>query len=235
MSRSNPSPTSPVRRYLSWAGSKGYLIHYDKQAEEEIPVEPPFSFLVLDELTTIGGFSKANKSRIWSNEVRSVDDPLIIRTSAGTLLTGSYNQMKDKLKAEGGKYAKSVYIAYQEPSGEGFEWVIGNIKLVGAAMGSWFDFNKKHDVYRGGVRITGFTNEKEGTNEYMAPVFEIWQPSDADNEAAVDLDRTLQQYLDTYFKQKRDDAMVAEDKTDEPVIEDIDDDDKPIDLSEIPF
>ena len=228
MSRSNPSPTTPVRKYFAWAGATGALQHYDREAGKRITVKLPFRFMVLDELTTIGGFSDANNSGIWSNEVRSVKDPLIVRTSAGTLATGNYQTLKDQLKAQGGKYARSVYIAYQEADGDGAEWVIGNIKLVGAALGSWFDFHKRANINEGGVSLTGSTEDKKGSNTFHVPTFEGVEVSAIENETAIELDKELQAYLKTYFDKKTDDSMVVEHTDDE-------DYDKPIDLSEIPF
>lgn len=238
MSRSNPAPTSPARKFFAWAGSTGVLQHYDKETKTRIDAKLPFSFMVLDELTTIGGFSDSDKSGIWSNEVRTVEDPLIVRTSAGILATGNYNDLKDQLKARGGKYARSVYIAYQEPDGESFEWAIGNIKLTGAALGGWFDFHRIVDVNKGGVRITGAYEDKKGSNTFQVPVFEHVDMTPADEEVAIELDHQLQAYLTSYLKTKQVDALSAEAAdadiiSTDVVLEDIED--KPIDLSEIPF
>lgn len=229
MSRSNPSPTSPVTRYFTWSGATGELQYYDKDEGKRITVPLPFTFMVLDELTTIGGFSEPNNSGIWSNEVRSVKDPLIVRTSAGTLATGTYQDLKDHLKAQGGKYARSVYVAYQLADGEDFQWVIGNLKLVGASLGAWFDFRKRTDVYSGAVRLTGSVKDKKGTNTFHVPTFEAVDVAEADADVAIDHDKQLQAYLDSYFTKKQDDAIVVEGNQSN------DDSDKPIDLSEIPF
>jgi len=236
MSRSNPTPTTPVARYFEWRGGNGALQHYDRDAGKNIEEKLPFSFIVLDELTTIGGYSDKEGSGIWSNEVRTVKDVLIVKTKSGTLAQGSYETLKDHLKAQGGKFARSVYIAYQRPSGEDFEWVIGNLKLVGAAVGAWFEFRRKCDVYDHGVgvRLKGSTEEKKGSTKFFVPTFEATTLDEADNSAAIALDEELQAYLKTFFARRQDDAMVADEKgADDHVV--IDTEDKPIDLSEIPF
>ena len=232
MSRSNPGvSTTPVNKYFAWAGGSGALQHYDKEAKERVNVPLPFSFMVLDELTSIGGFSDSDKSGIWSNEVRSVKDHLIVKTSAGTINAGTYEQIKDQLKAQGGKYARSLYIAYQEPDGEDGKWVIGNIKLVGSGLGSWFEFRKANpNVHEIGVRITGTTEEKKGATTYYMPTFEAVEVGEADNAQAIELDRELQKYLKTYFNNRAESDVVVEEAED-----DLLDDQKPIDLSEIPF
>lgn len=231
MSRSNPTQTTPVHRYMTWAGGAGELQYYDKEAKERIKIPLPFTFMVLDELTSIGGFSDADKSGIWSNEVRSTKDQLIVKTSSGTIAKGDYTSLKDHLKAQGAKYARSVYVAYQEPKGEDFEWVIGNIKFVGAGLGAWFEFTRSTIVTNIATRLTGSTMDKKGATTFHVPTFEVVHLSESDADTAYQLDIELQQYLKDYFS-KGTDKQIISDVVESERHEEAD---AQIDLSEIPF
>lgn len=193
MSLSNPREQSPVRKFFRVRASTGDVIHYDKALAKEVEAEIPFRFIVLDVLNTVGGFHEPSNSGIWSNEVRnSTTDTLKVRTKAGVVAEGPYNQIKDKLKALGGKFANSVYIAYPESDG----WALGNINFVGASVSSWFDFSQgKRLSSDPGVAITGFTEQKKGRTEYFVPNFNDWTVPGDDLGVAEELDRSLQQYL----------------------------------------
>lgn len=199
MSRSQPTTTNPSTRFLSWAGGKGELIHWDKEESKEVIEKLPFTFMVLDELTTITGYSDEDQSGFWSNEVRSTNnDELTVRTSKGIRETGSYKDIKDSLKSKGAKYAKSVYIAYKD----GEHLSIGNFKVYGAALTAWIEFSKKANVYNTAVVLKGKTEEKKGTTTYYVPVFETTSITDETNKEAIALDVELQKYLTNYFAVK---------------------------------
>jgi len=243
MSRSNPTTKNPAHKFLKWAGSKGELQHYDKEKQVNVSEKLPFTFLVLDELSTITGFNKPEKSNYWSNEVRNVkSEEFIVKTSTGTKATGLYNDLAG-VRSKGAKYAKSIYIAYKE----GDELVIGNFKAVGAALTAWIDFSKKTNVYKNAIKLVG---KKEADDEdvkikYFIPIFEASTIADETNQKAVELDRELQTYLNQYFSYKAVDNEPTEDtvSTEEPVpeypVDGIDEvydmGDEPINLNDIPF
>jgi hypothetical protein len=84
MSRSNPTLTNPANRRFEWAGGAGELRYYDRETKETIVQPLPFRFMVLDQLNTMAGFSKSDKSSIWANEVRDTkNDVMFTRTKAG--------------------------------------------------------------------------------------------------------------------------------------------------------
>lgn len=255
MSRSQPTAKNPATRFIQWGGAEGTISYYDKEAEESVDMpfsaKKPFVFLVLDELNTITGFSEADHSGFWSNEVRNTTtDVLTVKTKSGVKGKGLYGDISANIKSQGAKFAISVYIAFKDESGE---LVIGNIKMAGAALTAWIEFKKKWDVQQIAVKLTGKAEAKKGTNTYYTPVFEAMEVSDATNAQAVALDRDLQQYLSIYFSQPAlDEPVVVEDfevevdleetNTEEskpakkkaaPVVEENDDDS--IDIGEVPF
>lgn len=196
MSLSKPQARStPAQRFFKIRASTGDVAWYDKGEGRERGVSLPFKFIVLDILTTIKGFHETSNSGIWSNEIRSTrSEGLIVRAKSGVIAEGTYDEIKHKVKAQGGKFAHSVYIAYSQDD----EWTLGNINFAGAAVSAWFDFRQNRNLDTDpGVAITGFSEEKKGRAEYFVPTFAGWQVDPADLESATHLDGVLQAYLDT--------------------------------------
>ena len=231
MSLSNPTTSNPSKRFMQWRGGAekivekdakgnkseryegGAVTFYDKESEENINVPLPFSFIVLDELATITGFHEPSNSGFWSNEVRNtVTDELIVRRKDGIVARGLYGKISEKIKAQGAKYAISCYVAYKDDEGE---LQIGNLKISGAALSAWLDFKKRFDITQCAVFITEEPKlEKKGTNYYFSPVFDGQNMSEATKSAAIELDKELQQYLNTYLSRRPevDDAEIVDDE-----------------------
>lgn len=197
MSLSNPRTSqSPVKRYFSLRMSTGHITWYDKAAGKEIEVPSPFKFIVLDTLNFIGGFHEPSNSGIYSNEIRNTrNESLSVRSKKGVLASGLYEAIKDDVKADGGKFGNSVYIAYRDEDGV---QQLGNIKLTGAALSKWFDFKQSRNLDANpGASLSGWTEEKKGRNEYFAPVFEGLSVTEESHAEAAKLDKELQAYLDS--------------------------------------
>jgi len=250
MSRSNPRTTNPAAHFIGWSGSEGVLSYWDKEAKEDVPVEFPFTFLVLDELNTVRGFQDSTKSGFFANEVRDVTkDEISVRTRKGLAGKGLWAELKN---ITGTKYAKSIYIAMKDDTGE---LILANLTLSGAALTAWIDFNKTYNVYKGAVTIVGAGPEqKKGATTFFAPEFKGVNVSDETDAAATALDAQLQEYLNDYFNRKDsiDEAVVIEDFDEEDEAEESapapqkkraapapkaeeEEEEKPIDLSEVPF
>lgn len=209
MSLSKPrANVSPVQRHFELRLSDGHVSYYDRDAKQDVQVttpvatwqedgkfglNPPFKFIVLDVLSIIGGYSDSKKSGIWSNEIRSVrDESFTVRTRDGILEEGLYADIKEKISDKGGKFGNSVYIAFEESG----EWKLGNLKLIGAGVSAFFDFQKGKWLDREpGVMINGWIGKKKGRNEYFEPNFASWEIPAADLSTAESLDRELQEYL----------------------------------------
>jgi len=84
--------------------------------------------LVLDELHTIKGWNDATSSAIYSNEVKWISkDELLVKPFKGNeIAKGLYKDIKEKVKAAGAHYVKSVYCMLEDGS-------IANLQLKGAA------------------------------------------------------------------------------------------------------
>ena len=95
--------------------------------------------MFITDLSTFAGFSDADQSGIWANEVRNLSkDLLSVRTRNGELATGLYKDIADKVKNAGGKFAKSIYCMLLLGKDQEPEFV--NFKLYGSAVGPWIDF-----------------------------------------------------------------------------------------------
>lgn len=206
MSRSNPVAKNPATRFMQWRGGfdgGGRLTWYDKEEQTEKDVELPFTFIVLDELATITGFNEKEQASFWSNEVRNLKkEELFVRSKSGLVDRGLYADIGDNIKAKGAKYAKSVYVAFKDETGE---LALGNIRFAGASLTAWIEFSKKFDVMQCAVILTNEPKQaKKGATKYWVPVFDAQNVSEATEKASKDLDNELQKYLSVYFNRQQD-------------------------------
>lgn len=200
MSRSNNTELiKPCKKYFEWQGSTGKIKYFDKSIGEKgqnVILDLPFTFLVLDKLATIRGFSDLDQSGFWSNEVRNIkNEKLTVRTSKGIIAEDFYSNLAPVLNM-GASFCQSVYIAYYEDK----ELAIGNLQLHGSAIGPWFDFCKRNDVFKGAVKIAGAEAAKKGATNYFTPVFSKLEVKPETDEKAIVLDKELQEYLAAYFE-----------------------------------
>lgn len=244
MSRLNPRTTNPAKFYAEWGGSEGVLKYYDRETKENVELDLPFTFLVLDELSTVKGFNKGRQKNYYSNEVYDItNDELRVKLDKQLVAKGVWNDIKGDLN--GGKYTKSIYIACKDDTGE---LQIANLQLSGAGLNAWINFTQTYDVYKGAVVITGPSKQKKnGSVKYFEPLFEGKDVSKSTDAEANELNRVLDAHLKTYLSRQGDvdEEVVAEDydeeetpapkKTAKKAAPEIEDTDNKIDLSEVPF
>lgn len=227
MSRSNPidSVRNPATRWFEWAGGNdgGFIRWYDKEAKESVTVPLPFTFLLLDELSTVKGWHDPSGSGIYANEVRDTrQDVLVVRSfKGGELASGIYKAIKDRVATQGGHYCASLYLGYKD----GSELKIGNLTLKGAAASAWMEFKRsaptKKDAagrslrayYVDAVKITEYEQLKKGATVYRVPVFSLQQVSEDSNRQAAALDAELQTFLADYLRRPK--GEVAQPQSDE--------------------
>lgn len=205
MSRSNNTEIiNPAKFFYEWVGSKGCLKYFDKsigEKGEQVLVKLPFTFLVLDRLSTIKGFSDSDQSGFWSNEIRDIKkEPFTVRTKKGVVATGLYSNLAPVLN-QGACYSQSVYIAVKDEKGS---FQICNFSIHGSAIGEWITLCKGKDIYKYAVTIASAAPMKKGSTDYFAPVFKL-NPnvSPGTEQKAVELDKLLQEYLAAYFNRNK--------------------------------
>lgn len=199
MSLSKPvekSTKNPVVRYYTFNGATGTLSYYDKETEQKVEVSDAFVFVPTDERSAVEGFCSKKQMGFRSNEViKTATEKLTIRwnTTGYQLFEGLYKDIKDKIKAQGGKYIKSIY-GISKIDGE---WQMINLKLKGASFSSWIELDKK---IKGG--LIGLTiamkkgpEKKTGMVNYFEPVFKVKQTPEDIHKIALDKDAELQEYF----------------------------------------
>jgi len=199
MSRSNPTSenaVNPAKFFIEWSGSEGKFKYYDKEKKENVFMELPFYFLPLDQLSTVKGYDEKAGLGFYSNEVRSTkSDILTVRTKNGVVMSGLYENCKEKLASRGLDYVQSVYVAIKE----GKNYVLANLQLKGSALGPYIEFCKGKKMSEIGVAVKKANPMKKGATKYFEPVYEILKVSEEANNVAVELDRELQEYLTPYL------------------------------------
>lgn len=204
MSRSNPTMDStphPCQRWFEWDGENGVLKYYDKEKKENVRLpKPEFTFIVLDQTSSIRGYNDKKKISFRSNEIRDTGkDILTVKDNNAQLVAqGIYSQIRERLIASGAKFNSNIYMAYKNG---GDQLVLGCIQVRGASLNAWVEFKKKagRDIFTKAVKITGFTEHKTGRVEYRMPIFNLGSISEETDKQAKEIDAFLQDYFKSYF------------------------------------
>jgi len=212
MSRSNPTESlqNPATRFIEWSGSEGKFKYYDKEKKENVFINLPFAFIPLDILSTTKGYDEKTGLGFYSNEIRNTKiDLLTVRTKNGIVMTGLYEDVKDKLYSKGLDYVQSVYVAIKE----GKSYVLANLQLKGSALGPFIEFLKGKKWSEIAVKVGEAKAAKKGATKYFEPVYTELKVSEEANKIAIELDIELQEYLTGYFAKNA--GAVATEKTDD--------------------
>lgn len=196
MSLSDPKLTNPATKFISFKAEENKFVYWNKDEEKNIEIPLPVYFIVLDELTTIRGYHPASNSGIYSNEVKFLNDEILnVKSFKGNLnIVGKYNDIKDSIKANGGKYAKSVYAALMIDKNT-IEMV--NFNFGGSACSAWIE--KKFNTEKFGVVIKETMIEEGKKGSYYIPIFgKLNFPEGELLQKAIEMDRQLQNYLKAY-------------------------------------
>lgn len=204
MSRSNNTEiNNPAVRYFDWRGGEGEVSYFDKSLGERgqnVTVDMPFKFLVLDKVSQVtGGIDRnGHYEGFWSNAIRNTKtQKLIVKSKEGIEVQGYYEHIKNH---PGVKFMTGLYIGFYDEAGV---MQIGYLKIKGAALTAWIEFTKAHrNIYEGAFSIDDKTKQKKGSTIYYEPVFSrIASVSPKSEEQAIELDKQLQEYLTAYFAQ----------------------------------
>ena len=207
--------TNPAQKFIDWKSNDKAFSYYDKESKENVSINLPFKFLVLDELHTVKGWNDSLKGQIVSNEVKFISKEVLkvktfhkdangknIKTD---MIDGIYSEVKEKIKSSGAHYVKSVYIMLEDGS-------IANLQLKGAACQAYGDFTAKtrsrlSDEW---VEVANATDGKKGAVKYTTPEFKFAKSiSDSESDLADEAFNTLEAYLKAYLIKS--DIVVVED------------------------
>lgn len=201
MSRSNPTQHNPAQYRFNWKSGKKCFVRYNREDKTKTTVKLPFTFIPLDQLSTVTGYQKRTNSSIYANEVRDTRvERLVVKSSLGNVIAdGLWMDIKDKVAAAKAGFAVIVYCAFKDEKG-GLK--LASIQMSGCARSSWFDFTKKHsrsEIESKAVRVSEVITDDSGEIAFNAPVFELVALSDETNAEAVKIDQELQNFLKGYF------------------------------------
>jgi hypothetical protein len=210
MSISSPQAAiSPVTKYYKWSGSKGLFEYYNKETKENVESKS-LNIIILDQFATVSGFHSETSTGIYSNEIKGVEE-LTVKTYKGEeIAKGKWKDIKEVVKNQGGKYAKSLYcgliIANKIVE-------IINLKLYGSGVGAIIEAKPKDgDCYL-------FESSKEmlkkGATKYYSPKITKQETDMALYEEAKKMDIEI---LQKYFKESKkakESTTVLEDNIDD--------------------
>lgn len=197
---------NPATQFLEWKSKDKCFSFYDKLGEANVEVKLPFKFVVLEELSTIKGWSDSNASGIYSNEVKFLStQELVVKPFKGNpIAKGLYSEIKDSVKMAGGHYVKSVYIMLENGA-------LANIQLKGSAVQAWGEFTKanRSKLASNWTIIDKAIAGKKGSVTYSTPnavLGDVLNPTEEENADMAY--NTLEAYLNVYLSKV--DVVVGE-------------------------
>jgi len=189
--------SNPATKFLNWKSNDKCFSFYDRETKENVLVPLPFKFLVLEEMHTISGWNDATQSGIYSNEVKFISkETMTVKPFKGNeIAKGLYKDIKEKVKAAGEHYVKSIYIMLEDGS-------LANLQLKGSAVQGWGEFTQKgkQRLVDEWVSVDKAIDGKKGAVKFTTPDFKFLQSiTDVESELADDCFNTLEAYLTTYL------------------------------------
>lgn len=189
--------SNPATKFIDWKSNEKAFSFYDKENKVNVPIPLPFRFLALDELHTVKGWSDSCQSAIYANEVKFISkEPLTVKPFKGNeIAKGLYSDIKEKVKAAGAHYVKSIYIMLEDGS-------LANLQLKGASCQSWGDFTQKgrSRLPEEWVTVEKAIEGKKGAVKYYTPEFKFDKSlSENENTMADDAFAILETYLKAYL------------------------------------
>ena len=209
MSRSNPNSSlqNPSSRWFRWDGAEGHFSYWDREAKEEVDLENPVSFVLLDTTSTVAGWHERSKSGIYSNEVRDTrTEPLVVKAKAGGVLgCGVYKEIREQIVAHGAHFVTNAYVGYV---GEDGALALGVVQFKGAALNAWVEFCSKNRkaVYEKAFKVTGALQGKKGKIVFFTPTLAVQELKQETANEAWALDKQLQDYFKEYFSKPKSQA-----------------------------
>jgi len=169
LKREETKSKNPAKKFLSWKSEEKKFGYYDKEKEENVLIDLPFKFVILEHYHTVKGWNDASESGIYSNEVFQIgNEELQVKSfKGGKIAEGLYKDNKPTIVAAGGHYARSIYAVTNDLE-------IINISLKGSGVSSYSDFiNEIGDLNfdKNWIEVTEAKELKKGKVNYSIPVF----------------------------------------------------------------
>ncbi len=196
LERPEQKSSNPATKFLEWKSNDKCFAYYDKAKKENVKVELPLKFVILEHYHTVKGWNDASESGIYANEVlfTSTEELEVKAFKGGVIAKGLYKEIKQQISEAGGHYCRSIYVVLS--TGE-----LANISLKGSSVRVYSEFDKLNSSkwQQNWFSVTGAKEEKKGSVKYTTPIFEV---ADAikDPSKIIPHVETLQEYMRQYFK-----------------------------------
>lgn len=207
LERPERKSVNPAAKFLQWKSEEGKFSYYDKEKKENISIDLPFKFVILEHFHTVKGWHDSSESGIYSNEVFSIGtEPLTVKAfKGGTIASGLYKDNKTVIKEAGGHYSRSIYAVTNDLE-------IVNISIKGSAVSAYSDFIKEFgdgnfDQYW--IAVSEAKPMKKGKINYTIPVFKK-STAIKDKSKLAPFAKTLGDYINDYNEEKSKDIEVKE-------------------------
>lgn len=193
--------SNPAELFITWSSKHEKFCYYDKEDKANKFLDFPFRFLAVSKYITVSGWNQKNEYSIISNEVKKIDDELIVNAyfkggnGKEQIAKGDWKSISELMEVKKGKFTQSVYAML--PDGQ-----VVNIKLSGASLSTWFDFqkNKTDMFFDNWVVVNGFKEGVNGSVSFTYPIFEWGNSLDAASQKRAELaDEKIASYESTYF------------------------------------
>lgn len=208
--------SKPVDFYAKYKSKEKAFVYYN--GSEEVPIEMPFKFAVINQYATVTGYNQKNSCGVFSNEVRNTKrETLTVRTwkpEGNIIAEGFWNEIKPTVVAQGGAYTRSIYAVLEDGTPV-------NLQVAKSASQEWSSFCKE---FGGGydnpnfdtnwVEMTGAENRKNGSIEYSVPQFSFGKKITAKQDELIQPHvKNIGEYMEAYF------SIVKEPETTEQEID----------------
>lgn len=183
---------------------------YSKELEKEIKLEMPFTFVWLENCSSVMGYDADKQQGIYSNEVLNTKtEPLTVKSGNEIIAEGLYTNIKAEIKSRGAKYCNPVYALMKN---EEDEYEVVRFLMVGSSRDAWSSFNNKTKNKTHAIVCYDITQKETPNGDvYDVPVLK-YMP--LDEEFAVEADRVAMKVIDPYFKWLQDKpAVIKEEET----------------------
>lgn len=209
MSWSNQFPVeNPTSAFYEFSQKHETFVRFDKASQQEVPIESG-EFIFIRQRMRVTGHSEKYGLSIRGTEGENINSHLVanvfLKAPDGKynkieLVRGTWADNKADFKEVGGKYCAMIYAALIKDQMASLVC----LECKGAGL-SFLDFKTKNFGEFGNhlIKIEGVTEEKKGTNKYLAPVFGLGrQMEDQHRELAIQLYNRLDNYIQSYDQEQ---------------------------------
>lgn len=237
---------NPAKRLLKWKSSEGTFQYWDKSIEQNVNVDLPFKFAVLEEkYVSFNGYDEDAGAGIWSNEVKEKGDIVTVRSGDKVIAEfkkEEWKSVKDSATLSSANYTQILYIAADLGDGLDIHRIMLNksaltggiitdkktgVKLPGQENDGWIAFvngltkqHGKNGIYDNFITVNSSKSKKNGAVNFSIPVYG-YEPIDT---SILDELTQMAVKVDDYFMNKPSQVSTpvpaSADVADEPISED---------------